>query len=44
MDLVDEIACLNAGLLVLRRVDTTILKLVEVKFWNDYRIAVGTDK
>ena len=41
LDLVDEIAFLNAGFLVLRRVDTTILKLVEVKFWNDYRNSRG---
>jgi len=41
LDLVDEIAFLNAGLLALRRLATTILQLVEVKFWNDYRNSGG---
>jgi hypothetical protein len=44
LDLVDEIAFLNAGFLALRRVATTTLKLVEVKIWNDYQIVVGADK
>jgi hypothetical protein len=37
LDLVDETASPNAGFLALHRVDTTIPKVIEVKFWSDYQ-------
>lgn len=41
-DLEDRKVSLNAGFLALHRVDTTTPKLVEVKFWSDYRNPPGS--